>query len=189
MNSTPPLSVDRPLIPYFLILASIFAAAFIAGFVAPASLQQQALAGFDEFVAQFRDMSGGALFWFILVHNVIVTLVLVGAGLLFGIVPILAVGTNGFVLGIVYRKGAGAMGYVDAALAILPHGIFEIPAVLFAAAYGLWLGVIVIRRVRGKGGLILREYIAHAFQRYFAVAFPLFVIAASIETFLMLRTP
>ncbi len=189
MGSTPPFSADRPLIPFFLIMSSIFAAAFVAGFFAPASLQQQAMAGFEEFVAQVRDMSGGAVFWFIFIHNVFVSLVLVVAGLLFGIVPVLAIGTNGFLLGVVYRKGVDAMGHVDAALAILPHGIFEIPAVLFAAAYGLWLGVMVVRRVRGKGGLLLREYVAHAVQRYFAVAFSLFVIAASIETFLMLRTP
>jgi uncharacterized membrane protein SpoIIM required for sporulation len=29
------------------------------------------------------------------------------------------------------------IGYVQAAKAVLPHGVLEIPAVIFAAAYGL----------------------------------------------------
>ncbi len=143
--------------------------------------------GFEAYVNQFRDMSGGALFWFIFVHNVMASLLLVGTGLLFGIIPTGAICFNGFMLGVVYRQGAESLGYLTAALSILPHGVFEIPALLFSAGYGLWLGVMLIRRIRGKENGPLRHYIEHAFRRYFAVAFPLLVVAAGIETFLMLR--
>lgn len=111
----------------------------------------------------------------------------VGAGLLFGIIPTAAICFNGFMLGVVYRQGAETIGYARTALNILPHGVFEIPAFVFAAAYGLWLGVMVIRRFQRKKNQRLRVCIEHAFRRYFAVAFPLFVIAAGIETFLMVR--
>lgn len=33
----------------------------------------------------------------------------------------------------------------------LLHGVFEPPGLLIiAASYGLWLGVVVVRRIRGK---------------------------------------
>jgi len=71
----------------------------------------------------------------------------------------------------------------------LPYGVFEIPALLIAASYGLWLGVMVVRRMRGREGTPLKIHMEHAFRRYFAVVFPLLVVAATIETALILSLP
>jgi stage II sporulation protein M len=78
-------------------------------------------------------------------------------------------------------------GYVKAALKVLPHGVFELPSLLIAASYGLWLGVTVFRRMRGKDSTPIRSNIEHAFRRYFMVVFPLLIVAAAIETVLILR--
>ncbi len=69
-----------------------------------------------------------------------------------------------------------------AALKVLPHGVFVLPALLLAVSYGLWLGVTVVRRMRGKESTLLRFRIEHAFRRYFVVVFPLLIVAAGIET-------
>jgi uncharacterized membrane protein SpoIIM required for sporulation len=45
----------------------------------------------------------------------------------------------------------------------------------------------VVRRMRGKESTLLKDQIEHAFRRYFAVVFPLLVVAAAIETALILR--
>ncbi len=147
------------------------------------------LQGYEAFVDQLREMPGGAVFWYIFIHNVLASLLMMGAGLLFGIVPTMGVCFNGFLLGVVYRQGSEAYGYAHAALELLPHGVFEIPAFLFAAAYGLWLGMAVIRRIRKTEDNRLRDCIEHAFRRYFAVTFPLLVVAAAIETLLTLTSP
>jgi Stage II sporulation protein M len=63
----------------------------------------------------------------------------------------------------------------------------EIPALLIAASYGLWLGVTVVQKMRGKESTLLRFHIEHAFRRYFAIVFPLLIIAAAIETALILK--
>ena len=63
----------------------------------------------------------------------------------------------------------------------MPHGVFEIPALLLAASSGLWLVVMVVRRRRGKESTLLRFYIEHAFRRYFAIVFPLLIVAAAID--------
>ncbi|MBP2678729.1 MAG: hypothetical protein H6Q82_1794 [Deltaproteobacteria bacterium] len=45
------------------------------------------------------------------------------------------------------------------------------------------------RRMRGKEATLLRVHIEHAFRRYFALVFPLLIVAAAIETALILWLP
>ena len=70
--------------------------------------------------------------------------------------------------------------------AVLPHGVLEIPALIISSAFGLWLVVafawrIVQRDWEGAGGQVI-----HAIRMFFLVAFPLFILAALIETFLII---
>ena len=177
---------ERALIPYLQILTLIFTTAFLAGIFAPPPARQQVTEAFQLVSGQYRDLAGGTLFFFILLHNVMASLLLLATGLLFGIIPILSVGFNGFFLGVLYRQAVELAGYAKATLKVSPHGIFEIPALLFAASYGLWLGTAVLRRIRGKESTPLGAAINHAFERYFIVVFPLLVVAAAIETALLL---
>ena len=178
--------LDRTIKPYLLILTLIFAVSFLAGILAPSSIRQQMTEAFQAVVGQLSGACRGKLFFTILLHNVMATIFVLISGVLVGIIPTFAIGANGFVLGVVYRQTAEVVGYSKAALKVLPHGVFEIPALLIAASYGLWLGVTVVRRMRGKESTLLRFHIEHAFRRYFAVVFPLLIVAAGIETALIL---
>jgi len=177
---------DRAMKPYILALALIFAASFLAGTVAPSSITRQMTGVFQVVAENYRGLAGGTLFFNILLQNVMATIFVILSGVIVGIVPAFAVGSNGFGLGVLYRQAAEVSGYSRAALKVLPYGVFEIPALLIAASYGLWLGVTVVRRMRGKGTTLLRFDIEHAFRQYFAVVFPLLVVAASMETALIL---
>jgi stage II sporulation protein M len=178
---------DRAVVPHLLVLGALFAAAFLGGVFAPPPVQKQITDALQAVGEQYRDLAGGTLFFYILFHNVMASLLLLVSGLLYGVIPVLAVGSNGFVLGVLYNLEAAASGYSKAAMKVIPHGLFEIPALLFTGSYGLWLGILVIRRIRGKGGGPIMVPLNQAFERYFAVAFPLLVMAAAIETFLILR--
>jgi len=180
---------DRTIKPYLLILTLIFAASFLAGTFVPSSISRQMIEMFQAMAGDYRDLSGGTLFFSILVQNVMATMFVVIFGVLAGIIPAFAVGSNAFGLGVLYRQASEASGYSKAALKVLPYGVFEIPALLIAASYGLWLGVMAVRRVRGKEGTPLKTHVEHAFRRYFAVVFPLLVVAAAIETALILSLP
>ena len=48
--------------------------------------------------------------------------------------------------------------YVKAAVKSLPHEVIEIAAHLFAASYGLWLGVTVVRRMLSNESTFLRHF-------------------------------
>jgi stage II sporulation protein M len=177
---------DRAVKTYLRVLALIFFAGFLTGIVAPVPVRKELSEAFRTLAEQYLDLSGGTLFLFILVNNVFASLLLLVSGLLLGVLPILSVGFNGFVLGIFYRLTSGVEGYGKAALGVLPHGIFEIPALLVAASYGVWLGMAVLRRIRRKETAPLGGMINHALERYFVVVFPLLVVAAAVETSVIL---
>ena len=178
--------IDRAIKPYLLILALIFAASFLAGTFVPSPIRRQMTEMLQAMAGDYRELSGGMLFFNILAQNVTATLFVVIFGVIVGIIPTFVVGSNGFGLGVMYRQASEVSGFSKAALTVLPYGVFEIPALLVAAYYGLWLGVMVVRRMRGKEGTPLKTHMEHAFRRYFAVVFPLLVVAAAIETALIL---
>ena len=177
---------DRTIKPYVLILTLIFAASFLTGTVAPLSIRRQMTEMFQAVVGNYRGLAGGSLFFNILLQNVMASIFVLVSGVIVGIIPTFAIGSNGFGLGVLYRQAAEVSGYSRAALKILPYGVFEIPALLIAASYGLWLGMTVVRRMRGKESTLLGPRVEHAFRRYFALVFPLLVVAAAIETALIL---
>jgi len=178
--------IDQAIKPYLLILALVFAASFLAGTLVPSPIRRQMTEMFQAMAGDYRELSGGMLFFNILAQNVTATLFVVIFGVIVGIIPTFVVGSNGFGLGVMYRQASEVSGFSKAALTVLPYGVFEIPALLVAASYGLWLGVMVVRRMRGKEGTPLKTHMEHAFRRYFAVVFPLLVVAAAIETALIL---
>ena len=180
---------DRTIRPYILVLILIFAASFLAGTVAPSAIRQQMAEMFQVVVGNYRGLAGGMLFFNILVQNVMATIFVILSGVIVGIIPTFAISSNGFGLGVLYRQASEVSGYSKAAIKILPYGVFEIPALLIAASYGLWIGVMAIRRMRGKESTLLRFHMEHAFRRYFAVVFPLLIVAAAIETALILWLP
>jgi stage II sporulation protein M len=169
-----------------VVLSLAFAASVLGGTVAPPSVRRQMIEVFQVVVGNYGGLAGGVLYFNILVQNVMATIFLIASGVLVGIVPVFAVSSNGFGLGVLYRQEVEGSGYARAALKLLPYGVFEIPPILIAASYGLWLGVTVVQRMRGKETAPLRSNLEHAFRRYFAVVFPLLIVAAAIETFLIL---
>jgi stage II sporulation protein M len=171
--------------PALFFLAAFFVVAFLAGMLAPPSVRQGLTDAFRIATEPYTDQSGGVVFLFILLNNVIATILMLLLGMVFGVLPVVGVVSNGLLLGVLWRQAAKIAGYGQAALSILPHGIFEIPALLLAASYGLWLGMAAIQRARGLRDRDIRGQVKHALRRDAEIILPLLVIAAVIETALV----
>jgi stage II sporulation protein M len=179
---------EKPVRRYVVFMALLFAVAFPAGlFANDPALRGLAKTFVDMTGAPTQEMAGGSFFLFILMNNMFASLLLLFFGVFGGVIPVLSVGTNGFMLGMVYRHISESAGTKQAMLDIVPQSLFEIPALFIIAAYGLWLGVGSIRRLRGNEERAVKELINIALQRYFTLAFPLLVVAAAAETFMMIR--
>jgi len=101
-------------------------------------------------------------------------------GPLIGIFPLFSVFINGGLLGW-FAKEQGLIIF----LAIVPHGMFEIPAFLLSTSIGLRLGREVLKR---KGDRHLKKELRNGLRVFLAVVLPLLFIAALIESALIVAT-
>jgi len=106
---------------------------------------------------------------------------LLGLGL--GLIPLMVVTSNGFLLGIVGYAAVQKAGWLFLLAGILPHGIIELPVVLVCIAIGFRLGyLLALTLAKEKADLSDETRIAiHFLVRYVA---PLLFLAAAIETFI-----
>jgi len=98
----------------------------------------------------FLTLSPWKMFFFLLLNNSVKSFAILLSGILFGLVPVIAVAANGYILGVAYLFASRGVGYVQAAKTVLPHGVLEIPAIILTAAYGLCFGVTFAKRIRER---------------------------------------
>jgi stage II sporulation protein M len=175
----------KPVSSYIFVIYVIFFLSLANGYLLalgnPAGARQtidQLFSGFSP----LHQVSTFELFIFIFLNNSIKALLVIMTGFLFGIVPIFFVFSNANLIGVVLAIFGAREGFVRVVLSLLPHGIFEIPAILIASGYGLWLGVRFYRKLRY--GETFREAFWFAVRKYFTVVFPLLLLAAFIEAYL-----
>jgi len=81
-----------------------------------------------------RELPSWQLMIFIFLHNSTAAFLMIILGLFFGIPPLISIAANGLLAGIVISKAVTQKGIGFTLATILPHGIFEIPAVILAAS-------------------------------------------------------
>jgi stage II sporulation protein M len=107
--------------------------------------------------------------------------VLLGLG--FGLVPLLVLTSNGFMIGVVSYSIIHKQGLLYLLAGIVPHGIIELPTVLLGISLGFRLGYLLALTILGeKVDLAGETRIAvHFLVKWFL---PLLFLAAAIETFI-----
>jgi uncharacterized membrane protein SpoIIM required for sporulation/ABC-type transport system involved in multi-copper enzyme maturation permease subunit len=124
---------------------------------------------------------------FIFLNNVRATFLVFVAGLftfsvLGMLVYLLNVGLIGGVLGIFKVIGYSPLALFAAGL--LPHGMFEIPALMLASAVVLRMGAVLVTPQYGKSmGQIVLEQIADWLKVFLGLVVPLLALAAVIEAY------
>ncbi len=125
----------------------------------------------------------------IFLQNITASLVALFGGLVLGLGSVLVVIVNGFLIGFVitslFFSGVNIIGWLAVILGgLLPHGIFEIPAFLIAAALGLRLGIQWMKaESKGQRGEVFKKSLIQALIGLPAIALAL-IIAALIEVFI-----
>jgi stage II sporulation protein M len=68
-------------------------------------------------------------------------------------------------------------------MTIVPHGIFELPAIFLGTSIGLKLGLHPFRRLAGKADTTLLSELSYGLRLFFRLILPLLLLAAAIEVF------
>ena len=137
---------------YIAAACVVFAAGFVSGAMGPGidAILGQSVDSLRE-VAQALGSSSNpqlSFFVFIFLNNAVKSVAFVYLGALFAIVPVVVLAMNGMVLGYVMLHPAQEMPFFTLLVkGILPHGIIELPVVIVACAYGIRLGVLIMRSI------------------------------------------
>jgi uncharacterized membrane protein SpoIIM required for sporulation/ABC-type transport system involved in multi-copper enzyme maturation permease subunit len=124
---------------------------------------------------------------FIFTNNVRATLLILLGGIVsFSVLGMIAylinVGLVGVVLGVFKLIGFSPLLLFAAGL--LPHGIFEIPALMLSSAMVLRMGAMLVTPQIGKSmGQVIFELLADWLKVFLGVVVPLLALAALIETY------
>ncbi len=172
--------------PYLLFITFVFFGSLVAGYGSAASFPSMAEALRESFSSRFESiMTMNPLFIMITIflNNAFVSLLFLVLGLALGVLPVLFIAFNGYLVGVISYLVAQERGLLFILLALLPHGILELPMVFLAAAIGLRLGHQVFSAFIGKPTHIKREF-REGLMFYFRWILPILLVAAIIETFI-----
>ena len=159
----------------YIFIACLFSVSIITGVLFPdisADAQERLINGLLEEANKNNPVQ------FIISNNVAVTLAVILLGFTFFSVPVAAVMFNGYFFGAVLARALENMTLWQAAVRVLPHGIFEIPAVLLAFSLSFvissaWLEKDKIAR--------LKYHYLQSLKAFILIILPLLVVAGIIE--------
>lgn len=161
-----------------LFVISVFIGFFVAS---PESLYQTILEYIQELLAQTEGLGVWGLISFIFWNNTFASFNGILLGIILGIFPIIATMMNGYLLGFVASMSVDHVGWLSL-WRILPHGIFELPAIFIAFGLGLRLGLYVFFKNKKYS---FGDSIKFSFILFVCLIVPLLIIAALIEGSLM----
>lgn len=157
----------------------IFLLFFIFGFFipAPADVQTKILEYIQELLSKTQGLSQTQLISFIFANNVQTAFESSLFGVVLGVFPAVASISNGYLLGFVSVRVVQEEG-VFVLWRLLPHGIFELPALFISLGMGIKLGTFIFKKKKLQ---TLREYLLRTAEVFIFVVVPLLFIAAIIE--------
>jgi len=164
---------------FIYIIAIIFFTFVLFGFFIPAPevVVEQILEFIKELIEKTQNMSQGQLIKFIFFNNLQTSFFGIILGLFFGIFPIIAAIANGYLLGFVSSITVESEGGLIL-WRLLPHGIFELPAVFISLGLGLKFGTFIFQKRKLDS---FNEYFWNSIRVFLFVVVPLLAIAGIIE--------
>ena len=177
---------DSPLANAIIITFLLFLTTVMVGWVGSAqnpSVGQELIKLFDKEVAsQMNGENPVDMCVKIFANNLEACILLFLGGVTFGILTVFIMSLNGVVIGAIMEIVHQNHTPLFVAAAILPHGIFEVPAFILAGALGILLAESLIAEWYGGGDAAAD---ARRFGRLFILyVLPLLAVAAYVEAFI-----
>lgn len=143
----------------------------------PEVLAEQILKIIEDLIEKTQDMSQWKLINFIFLNNLKSSFLGLVLGVFLGILPIIFTVFNGYLLGFVALIAVESGGFLTL-WRILPHGVFELPAVFISLGLGLKLGTFIFQKNKF---LSFRDFLLNSLRVFLLIVLPLLIVAAIIE--------
>ena len=164
---------------FIWVITGLFLIFALIGFFIPIPdvLEKTILDYIREILEKTSGMSTGQLILFIFFNNLQAGFFGLIFGFLIGIFPLILTIANGYVLGYVASVSVASEG-AGSLLSLLPHGIFELPAIIISLAMGLKFGMFVFQKDKEKS---FKKFFINSLRVFVFLILPLLIIAAIIE--------
>lgn len=170
---------------HILVIMLVFFLSTASGFIhssMDSEYAKQSLIEINGLLSIIKDLSPSDIMLLIFFNNAVKSLVILMLGIGFGVMPLVFVAYNGYILGVIMHVVAYERGFTFFMSAIIPHGIIELPMIFISAAIGLKIGTEMLRSITGHTANINTEF-SRGVKFYFYRVMPLLFVAAVIETF------
>lgn len=162
---------------FFAIGIFVFFALISFIFPVPEIIKQKLIDLIKEINEETKNLSYFGLISYIFVNNFMSSFLSMSLGIVFGIFPLMSSILNGYLVGFVSSSAVSETSFFIL-WRLLPHGIFELPAIFISLGMGFKLGSVLFYKNRKKKFV---EILKNSLKTFFLVIFPLLIIAASIE--------
>jgi len=156
---------------------------FLVGFAYPYIMSEEILKYMREIIMSTQDLSTTQLIIYIFLNNLKASFFAFALGITFAVLPLALLAVNGYVLGFVSRLVASQEG-IAILWRLFPHGVFELPAILFSVGMGLKIGFDLLT-MKPRVIKTLKENYLEGLRFFVLVVIPFLVIAAIIEGLLV----
>lgn len=130
-----------------------------------------------EIVQKTEGLSQFGLIRFILLNNLQSSFSGMIFGFAFGAIPLVAAIFNGYIVGFVSAIAVEEGGFITL-LNLLPHGIFELPAIFVSLGLGVKFGSFIFQK---KKVASFKKFLWEGVRVFIFIVIPLLIIAAIIE--------
>lgn len=157
----------------------IFLTFMILGFfISPSEVVSNRILEFiKNILAETNGFNKFQMIKYILLNNLKSSFFSLFLGAIFGIVPFFASVFNGYLVGFVASMAVDQAGFATL-LNLVPHGIFELPAIFISLGLGFKLGGFIFYKDRAES---FRTFLLEGLRVFIFVILPLLIIAAIIE--------
>ena len=169
---------------HFIYLAVLFFVIFFfVGFFLPApeSINKWIFEFVSELLKKTENMGFLELFGFIFFNNMQSGFFSMMLGSFFGILPLLSTIANGYIIGFISSATVQEAGF-NSLWRLFPHGIFELPAVFISFGLGIKFGTFIFQKNKKEA---FKEYLINCLRVFIMIIIPLLIIAAVIESSLI----
>lgn len=162
-----------PIAVYAVLLAVI---AFMNGFTLPDELTHKVMGMLRDYLGKIQFS-----FWGIFANNLLAATVLFLGGFLLTLPSLLSYYLNFLALGAAFHLTMKEMSVKTFLVSIVPHGIFEIPAIVLAFILGTALAAAIVKKLVLKKDVAFRRVLKKLALIFLVVVVPLLVVAAFVE--------
>lgn len=159
---------------YIFLSLFLFLAGAVIGFYWPARFEGL-LAAIEQLATRLQESSTPGIIATIFLQNASSAFLAIWLGLILGLLPLVGAVTNGILLGMILAVTGGGL---PAVLSLIPHGIFELPAIFIAWGVGIWRGMWLFQPERKTA---YKDRARKAYFIFLTLILPLLIIAAVIE--------